>query len=109
MPTTHDKLTMNTVEQSDLSTGILLWHGMKVRTRDGAELGVVVGAFDEGPCKGRLRVHGDAGQFPRRHMAGTAVFAIPRSAVLRHTERAVILNDTATAARHRWFMHVIQK
>lgn len=91
------------------AAGVLLWNGMKVRTRDGTELGIVVGAFEEGPCKGRLRVHGDAGQFPRRHMTGTAVFAIPRGAVARRTERSVILNDTATSARHRWFMHVIQK
>lgn len=117
MPTIRDELITNAVQQDvtraaprdDPGAGVLLWNGMKVRTRDGAELGVVVGAFEEGPCKGRLRVHGDAGQFPRRHMTGTAVFAIPPGAVARRTERSVILSDTATSARHRWFMHVIQK
>lgn len=89
--------------------GVLLWHGMAVRTRDGAELGEIVGVFETGPCKGRLRVHGDAEQFPRRYMTGTAVFAIPPSAVARHSGRTVVLTETATSARHRWFMHVIQK
>ena len=104
MPTIRDDLMTNTVQQEsrgtvqqdDLSAGVLLWNGMKVRSRDGAELGIVVGAFEDGPCKGRLRVHGDAEQFPRRHMTGTAVFAIQRGAVTRRTERSVILSDTAT-------------
>ena len=35
------------------------WHGLTVRTCEGAVLGVVVGVFVQGPLAGWLRVHGD--------------------------------------------------
>ena len=87
---------------------LALWQGLSVQASDGAELGIVVGLFEEGPCAGRLRVHGDAAQFPRRSMSGTAVFAIRRNAVARRRDKALVLNDDASTARHRWLMHVIQ-
>ncbi len=84
------------------------WIGLDVSTQDGARLGRVVGCFDTGPCAGRLRVHGDAAQFPRRGESGTAVFAIPTRAVAQRDADALLLDTTANAARHRWFMHVIE-
>ena len=83
--------------------------GLDVSTQDGARLGRVVGCFDTGPCAGRLRVHGDAAQFPRRRENGTAVFAIPPRAVAGRGHDALVLDTTANAARHRWFMHVIEQ
>lgn len=87
---------------------LISWQGLSVHASDGAELGVVVGLFEEGPCAGRLRVHGDAAQFPRHRMSGTAVFAIRRTAVAHHRGAALVLNDDASTARHRWLVHVIQ-
>lgn len=85
------------------------WQGLTVQARDGAQLGIVVGYFEDGPCAGRLRVHGDAAQFPRHSMSGTAVFAIRRDAVAHHEGESLVLGDTASIARHRWFMHLIQQ
>ena len=50
------------------------WHDWTVRTHDGAEVGAVVGRFDGGLHEGRLRVQ-------RLDPGGTAVFAVPLSAI----------------------------
>jgi hypothetical protein len=83
------------------------WCGLVVRTRDGTRLGVVVGVFTQGPLTGRLRVQGDC-----RHRwaswTDTAVYAIPRSAVLRRRQDSLVLDATPAQARGTWLMHVLQ-
>jgi hypothetical protein len=83
------------------------WYGLTVRTRDGTVLGVVVGVFAEGLLAGRLRVQGD---YRRRWTSwtDTAVYAIPRSAVLRRRQDSLVLNATQAQARATWLMHVRQ-
>ena len=83
------------------------WYGLTVRTRDGTVLGVVVGVFTEGLLAGRLRVEGD---YRRRWTAwsGTAVYAIPGSAVLRRRQDSLVLDATLAHARGTWLMHVLQ-
>jgi hypothetical protein len=83
------------------------WYGLTVRTRDGTVLGVVVGKFTEGLLAGRLRVQGEY----RRRWASwtdTAVYAIPRSAVLRRRQHSLVLDATPAQARGTWLMHVLQ-
>jgi hypothetical protein len=82
------------------------WYGLRVRTCDGAVLGVVVGVFADGPLAGRLRVQGD----DRRRWTSwtnTAVYAIPRSAVWRRHQDSLVLEETLVQARARWLMHVL--
>ena len=83
------------------------WYGLTVRTREGTVLGVVVGVFAEGPLAGRLRVQGD---YRRRWTSwtGTAVYAIPRSAVQRRRQDSLVLGATRAQARATWLMHVLQ-
>jgi hypothetical protein len=83
------------------------WCGLTVRTCDGTMLGVVVGVFVQGPLTGRLRVQGE---YRRRwtSWAGTAVYAIPRSAVLRRRQDSVTLDATPAQARGAWLMHVLE-
>ena len=82
------------------------WSGLTVRTRDGTVLGVVVGVFAEGLLAGRLRVQG---QYRHRWVSrtDTAVYAIPRSAVLRQGHDSVVLKATAAQARGAWLVHVL--
>jgi hypothetical protein len=83
------------------------WCGLAVRTRDGTRLGVVVGVFAEGLLAGRLRVQGEY----RRRWASwtdTAVYAIPRAAVLRRRRGSLVLDATPPQARGRWLVHVLQ-
>jgi hypothetical protein len=70
-------------------------------------LGAVVGVFVQGPLAGRLRVHGD---YRRRWTSwtGTAVYAIPRSAVLRTHQDSVTVDATLAQARGTWLMHVLE-
>jgi hypothetical protein len=83
------------------------WCGLAVRTRDRRALGVVVGVFTQGPLAGRLRVQGE---YRRRWTSwtGTAVYAIPRSAVLRKRQDSVTLDATLAQARGAWLMHVLE-
>ena len=83
------------------------WYGLTVRTRDGAVLGVVVGVFAEGLLAGRLRVQGD---YRRRWTSwtDTAVYAIPRSAVLRKGQDSLLLCAPLRRAHDTWLMHVLQ-
>jgi hypothetical protein len=87
------------------------WHGLTVRTREGHAVGIVVGVFESGLLAGRLRVHG--AYAPADHkmgpLVGTAVFAIPRRAVVRRDHDSLVLNTTLAAVRARWLMHVALK
>ena len=83
------------------------WYGLTVRTREGTVLGVVVGVFAEGLLAGRLRVQGD---YRRRWTSwtDTAVYAIPRSAVLRKRQDNLVLDATPAQARGTWLVHVLR-
>jgi hypothetical protein len=87
------------------------WQGLTVRTCDGSAVGVVVGSFENGPLGGRLRVHGD--HVPVRHKAGprdgTAVFAIPRRAVVHRQRDSLVLSASLGTVRGKWLMHVLQQ
>ena len=83
------------------------WYGLTVRTCDGTVLGVVVGVFAEGLLAGRLRVQGE---YRRRGASGTdtAVYAIPRAAVLRKGQDSLLLCAPLKRAHGTWLMHVLQ-
>jgi hypothetical protein len=87
------------------------WQGLTVRTCDGSAVGVVVGFFEDGPLGGRLRVHGD--HVAVRHKAGprdgTAVFAIPRRAVVQRQRDSLMLSATLGTVRGKWLMHVLRE
>ena len=87
------------------------WQGLTVRTREGQAVGIVVGVFESGLLAGRLRVQGAyAPADPKTGpLVGTAVFAIPRRAVLRRDQDSLVLNTTLRAVRARWLMHVTLK
>jgi hypothetical protein len=87
------------------------WLGLSVRARDGRVVGVVVGAFTEGPLAGRLRVEGEyaLSGAARGRREGIAVYAIPRRAVARRQRDSLLLDVTLTVARGRWLMHVRQR
>jgi hypothetical protein len=82
------------------------WCGLTVRTRDGTMLGVVVGVFAQGLLAGRLRVHGECRRWTL--WTGTAVYAIPRHALVRGTQHSLMLNATPAQARGAWLMHVLR-
>jgi hypothetical protein len=69
------------------------WCGLTVRTHEGAVVGIVVGAFVEGPLAGWLRVQGNATPLGRQRGArdGSAVYAIPRAAVVRRRQDSLLL------------------
>jgi hypothetical protein len=83
------------------------WSGLTVRTRDGTVLGVVAGVFAEGLLAGRLRVQG---QYRHRWVSRTetAVYAIPRSVVLRKRQDSLVLDATPAQARGTWLVHVLR-
>jgi hypothetical protein len=87
------------------------WQGLTVRTREGHVVGKVVGVFAEGPLAGRLRVQGAyvLAAHKTGPLVGTAVFAIPRSAMLRRHQDSLELGTSLHAARARWLMHVTLK
>jgi hypothetical protein len=97
------------VDAGETDSSAEQWHGLTVRARDGTVVGVVVGVFAEGPLAGRLRVHGD--YIVRRHQAGPhdgiAVYAIPRSAVVRKRQDSLVVDATLVHARGKWLMHVL--
>jgi hypothetical protein len=98
---------MDPEEHGDLEA----WQGLTVRTREGHVVGRVAGVFADGPLAGRLRVQGT--YVPADHktgpLVGTAVFAIPRSAVLRRHQDSLVLGTSLSAARGRWLMYVAMK
>ena len=83
------------------------WLGLVVRARNGTALGVVVGAFAQGPLAGRLRVEGTYVPGPRDTVwpAGTATYAIPR-ARMRREQDGLVVDATPAQARGRWLMHI---
>ena len=87
------------------------WQGLTVRTCDGSAVGIVMGVFENGPLAGRLRVHGD--HTPVRHKSGpqdgTAVFAIPRRAVVDRRWDSLVLSVTLGTVRGKWLMHVLRQ
>ena len=85
------------------------WQGLTVRTCDGSAVGVVVGCFENGPLVGRLRVHGDHTPVARMWAPrdGTAVFAIPRRAVVGRQQDSLVLDTSLARARSKWLMHVL--
>jgi hypothetical protein len=86
------------------------WYGLTVRTHEGAVLGVVVGVYAQGPLAGRLCVQGDDTSLGRKRGSrdGIAVYAIPRSAVVRRRENSLLLGAPRSRARGTWLMHVLQ-
>ena len=86
------------------------WCGLAVRTHEGAVVGVVVGVVAEGPLAGCLRVQGDDASLgrERRSRDGIAVYAIPRSAVVRRRQDSLLLGAPQSRARGTWLMHVLQ-
>jgi hypothetical protein len=76
------------------------WHGWTVRTHDGAEVGAVVGRFDGGAHEGRLRVQ-------RPVSGGTAVFAVPLSAIA--TAGCGTLRLTATAEVAESLVYLVRR
>jgi hypothetical protein len=80
------------------------WCGLTVRTRDGTVLGVVAGVFAHGPLAGRLRVHGDYRRWTS--WTGTAVYAIPRQALVRGKQHSLVLDATPAQARDAWLVQV---
>jgi hypothetical protein len=87
------------------------WHGLAVRTRAGHVVGRVVGVFAAGPLAGRLRVQGACALAAHRTgpQVGTAVYAIPRDAVVRRQQDSLELGTSLRAARARWLMYVAMK
>ena len=85
------------------------WQGLTVRTREGSAIGSVVGVFADGPLAGRLRVHGGFAPVGRPWAAsdGTAVFAIPRRAVVCRQQDSLVLQATLAVARSKYLMHVL--
>jgi hypothetical protein len=86
------------------------WYGLKVRTHEGVVVGVVVGVFADGPLAGGLRVQGDETSLGRKRRSrdGIAVYAIPRSAVVRRRQDSLLLGAPQSRARGTWLMHVLQ-
>jgi hypothetical protein len=83
------------------------WCGLAVRTRDGTMLGAVVGVVVQGPLAGQLRVQGEYRRWTS--WTGTAVYAIPRHALVRGKKHSLVLNATPTQARGAWLMHVLRR
>jgi hypothetical protein len=110
-PAIDDEEGKGHMDIEERPTNIEAWQGLTVRTREGQAVGIVVGVFANGPLAGRLRVHG--AYAPADHktgpLVGTAVFAIPRRAVLRRDQDSLVLNTTLSAVRARWLMHVTLK
>jgi hypothetical protein len=86
------------------------WCGLAVRTYEGAVVGIVVGVVAEGPLAGCLRVQGNATALGRKRGSrdGVAVYAIPRSAVVRRRQDSLLLGAPLSRARGTWLMHVLQ-
>jgi hypothetical protein len=79
-----------------------LWHGWSVQTHSGDKVGSVKGQFDTGPYAGQLRVH-------QARRDGTAVFAIPVSAVATSANGMIVLTHSAPSALADWLAYVIRR
>jgi hypothetical protein len=80
----------------------VLWHGWSVHTHSGDTVGSVKGQFDTGPYAGQLRVH-------QARMDGTAVYAIPVSAVTTSGNGRIVLTHSAPPALADWLAYVIRR
>lgn len=78
------------------------WQGWTVHTHAGDKVGFVKGQFDTGPHAGLLRVH-------RAWTDGTAVFAIPVSAVATSGNGRIVLTHSAPPALVDWLAYVIRR
>ena len=78
------------------------WRGWTVHTHAGDKVGFVKGQFDTGPHAGLLRVH-------RARPDGTAVFAIPVSAVATSGRGRIVLTHSATPALADWLVYLIRR
>ena len=78
------------------------WHGWTVQTHCGDKVGSVNGQFQAGPYAGQLRVH-------RARTDGTAVFAIPVSAVTTSGNGIIVLTHNATPALTDWLAYFIRR
>jgi hypothetical protein len=88
--------------QSDRVEGLHPWQGWTVQTHAGDTVGFVKGLFDTGPHAGLLRVH-------RAWTDGTAVFAIPVSAVATSGRGRIVLTHSAPSALADWLAYVIRR
>ena len=88
--------------QSDRVGCLHPWHGWTVQTHAGDKVGFVKGQFDTGPHAGLLRVH-------RAWMDGTAVLAIPVSAVATSGNGRIVLMHSAPPALADWLAYVIRR
>jgi hypothetical protein len=75
-----------------------LWHGWSVQTHSGDTVGSVKGQFGTGPYAGQLRVH-------QARTDGTAVFAIPVSAVATSGNGLIVLTHSAPPALADWLAY----
>src|SRR5438046_2220308 len=88
--------------QTDRLGWLHQWHGWSVHTHSGDKVGSVKGQFDTGPHACQLRVH-------RARTDGTAVFAIPVSAVATSDYGRIVLTHGATPALADWLAYVIRR
>ena len=79
-----------------------LWHGWSVQTHSGEMVGSVKSQFDTGPYAGHLRVH-------QARTDGTAVFAIPVSAVATSGRGRIVLTHSATPTLADWLAYIIRR
>jgi hypothetical protein len=80
------------------------WQGWAVQTHTGDKVGFVKGQFDTGPHAGLLRVHR-----ARPDGTGTAVFAIPVSAVATAGRGRIVLTHSAPPALADWLAYIIRR
>jgi hypothetical protein len=88
--------------QSDRVGCLHPWQGWSVQTHAGDKIGFVKGQFDTGPHAGLLRVH-------QARTDGTAVFAIPVSAVATSGRGRIVLTRSATPALADWLAYSIRR
>jgi hypothetical protein len=88
--------------QSDRVGCLHPWQGWTVQTHAGDKVGFVKGQFDTGPHAGLLRVH-------RARTDGTAVFAIPVSAVATAGRGRIVLTHSVPPALADWLAYIIRR
>jgi hypothetical protein len=88
----------------------IVTHGLRASRHGFQGRGGVVGVIAEGPLAGGLRVQGDETSLGRKRRSrdGIAVYAIPRSAVVRRRQDSLLLGAPLGRARATWLMHVLQ-
>ena len=86
------------------------WLGLIVRARHWRALGVVAGTFAHTPHLECLHVLGEVEGHSSCawRWTGTAIYAIPRLAVVRRTRHNLVLDATLSEARARWFVGIVR-